>query len=268
MTDRLTPEDLDKSHGPLCGVTLKDGECSCLVHWVEGLQAEVDELRHKVESEHEVSETLKEANQKQYGEWAEAADERDKLETQLRECVEVMKSYDRDFPDKWLAKAQTFLDKLKTDEWGIEEIVATLRHLGLEPWPDGRSILDGKRPRQQHIGMVLSSLKAEVEKLKELDRDNLARLESNAQQRDAALSEVEALKADYSRVFILMKTPTMDGSNYAKAKEIVRKNRGPMPSSTVTFPRTCAKCGERYTGMLPVLDPKDHICASCDGSQS
>lgn len=236
MTDQLTPEDLEKLHDGLCGVTLKDGPCSCLVHWVEGLQTEVKKLRHKVESEHEVSETLKEANQKQYGEWAEAADERDKLESQLRECVEVMKSYDRDFPDKWLAKAQEFLDKLKTGEWGVDEIVATL--------------------------------KAEVEKLKELDRDNLARLESNAQQRDAALSEVDALKADFSRTFILMKTPTMDGSNYAKAKEIVRKNRGPMPSSTVTFPRTCAKCGERYTGMLPVLDPKDHICASCDGSQS
>ena len=43
--DRLTPEDLEKSHGGLCGVSIGDGPCSCLVQWVSGLQEEADKLK-------------------------------------------------------------------------------------------------------------------------------------------------------------------------------------------------------------------------------
>lgn len=42
-----------------------------------------------------------------------------------------------------------------------DAVNGTLKHLGLEPWPDGRSVYDGKRPWEQHIGMVLGALKAE-----------------------------------------------------------------------------------------------------------
>lgn len=42
---RLTPEELAKSHDGLCAVSLGDGKCSCLVHWVEGLQKEADALK-------------------------------------------------------------------------------------------------------------------------------------------------------------------------------------------------------------------------------
>lgn len=42
MADRLTPEDLAKSHSGLCGVVIGDGPCSCLVQWVEGLQKDLD----------------------------------------------------------------------------------------------------------------------------------------------------------------------------------------------------------------------------------
>lgn len=38
----------------------------------------------------------------------------------------------------------------------MDNLVAMLRHVGLEPWPDGRSILDGKRPVDQHISMIVN----------------------------------------------------------------------------------------------------------------
>lgn len=43
----------------------------------------------------------------------------------------------------------------------IEELAGMLQHMGLEPWTDGRSILDGKRPVEQHIMMVVCSLQAQ-----------------------------------------------------------------------------------------------------------
>jgi hypothetical protein len=42
---RLTPEELAMAHSGLCGVSIGDGPCSCLVHWVEALQAENDKLK-------------------------------------------------------------------------------------------------------------------------------------------------------------------------------------------------------------------------------
>jgi hypothetical protein len=42
---RLTPEELAKSHDGLCGVAIGDGPCTCLVHWVERLQKEADDLK-------------------------------------------------------------------------------------------------------------------------------------------------------------------------------------------------------------------------------
>ena len=38
-----------------------------------------------------------------------------------------------------------------------ENIIATLEHLGLEPWPDGRSIKENKIPWGQFVSMVISS---------------------------------------------------------------------------------------------------------------
>ncbi len=43
----------------------------------------------------------------------------------------------------------------------VEAIARQLTPRGLEPWPDGRSILDGKRPVDQHIAMIISTLIAE-----------------------------------------------------------------------------------------------------------
>lgn len=42
MKTRLTPEDLSIHHDGLCGVSIGDGPCACLVHWVEALQKEAD----------------------------------------------------------------------------------------------------------------------------------------------------------------------------------------------------------------------------------
>lgn len=50
METRLSDEELEKHHDGLCGVTLKDGPCSCLVHWVKALQAETDEAKASLES--------------------------------------------------------------------------------------------------------------------------------------------------------------------------------------------------------------------------
>lgn len=47
MAERLTPDDLAKAHDGLCGVSIGDGPCSCLVRWVEGLQQDVDKLRRE-----------------------------------------------------------------------------------------------------------------------------------------------------------------------------------------------------------------------------
>jgi hypothetical protein len=45
MKLRLTPEELAKAHDGLCGVSIGDGPCSCLVHWIEALQGEADKLK-------------------------------------------------------------------------------------------------------------------------------------------------------------------------------------------------------------------------------
>ena len=42
---RLTDEELEKCHDGLCGVSVGDGPCSCIVHWVKALQREADEAK-------------------------------------------------------------------------------------------------------------------------------------------------------------------------------------------------------------------------------
>lgn len=42
---RLTDEELALHHDVLCAETIGDGPCTCLVHWVKALQAEVDQHR-------------------------------------------------------------------------------------------------------------------------------------------------------------------------------------------------------------------------------
>lgn len=41
---RLTPDELAKAHDGLCRVSIGDGSCSCLVHWVEALQKDADSV--------------------------------------------------------------------------------------------------------------------------------------------------------------------------------------------------------------------------------
>lgn len=48
----------------------------------------------------------------------------------------------------------------------IEGVNRALKELGLEPWRDGRSVTDGKRPWEQHVAMVLSTLTAELDDAK------------------------------------------------------------------------------------------------------
>jgi hypothetical protein len=56
MGTRLTQDDLAKAHHGLCGVSLRDGPCSCLVQWVEALQQEADgALLQLREAEHALS---------------------------------------------------------------------------------------------------------------------------------------------------------------------------------------------------------------------
>lgn len=43
MPKRLTPEQLAKAHDGLCGISIGDGDCSCIVHWVSALQKDLDE---------------------------------------------------------------------------------------------------------------------------------------------------------------------------------------------------------------------------------
>ncbi len=72
-------------------------------------------------------------------------------------------------------------------------IVEMLRRLGLEPWPDGRSISDGKRPEEQHVMMIVSSLKAERDSLKlQNNQYRMALEEIVACQDDAALAIAKA----------------------------------------------------------------------------
>lgn len=65
--------------------------------------------------------------------------------------------------DRCYGEARDERDAFKS---GLAELTKSLVHLGLDPWPDGRSIGDGKRPWYQHVAMVLSSLKVENEALK------------------------------------------------------------------------------------------------------
>jgi hypothetical protein len=51
-------------------------------------------------------------------------------------------------------------------DMAIEGVNKTLRRLGIEPWKDGRSLADGKRPWEHHVGMVLLALVTEIEDLK------------------------------------------------------------------------------------------------------
>jgi len=42
---RLTAAELLLAHSGLCGIAIGDGPCSCLVRWIEALQAEADKLK-------------------------------------------------------------------------------------------------------------------------------------------------------------------------------------------------------------------------------
>lgn len=46
---RLTERELDMSHDGLCGQSIGDGPCSCLVQWVKGLQKESDDAKKSLE---------------------------------------------------------------------------------------------------------------------------------------------------------------------------------------------------------------------------
>lgn len=42
MPKRLTEEQLAAFHDGLCGLSIGDGPCSCLVQWIVGLQKDLD----------------------------------------------------------------------------------------------------------------------------------------------------------------------------------------------------------------------------------
>lgn len=46
---RLTPEELARCHDGMCGVSIGDGPCSCLVLWVEELQKESDAKKIQID---------------------------------------------------------------------------------------------------------------------------------------------------------------------------------------------------------------------------
>lgn len=48
MKTRLTPEELARAHDGLCGISIGDGDCSCLVHWVEGHQKDLDARERQI----------------------------------------------------------------------------------------------------------------------------------------------------------------------------------------------------------------------------
>ena len=64
-----------------------------------------------------------------------------------------------------VAALRACLARVEQAEAERDEINAQLVRLGLEPWPDGRSVSDHKRPWAQHLGMVLSALVAERDSL-------------------------------------------------------------------------------------------------------
>jgi len=45
---RLTPDEMH--HDGLCGVSIGDGPCGCLVHWVVALQKEADGVSKELEA--------------------------------------------------------------------------------------------------------------------------------------------------------------------------------------------------------------------------
>lgn len=77
----------------------------------------------------------------------------------------------------------------------IEELARMLEHMGLEPWPDGRSILDEKRPVEQHIMMVVSSLQAQRDNLKLQISDLKKLLNEMADKRDTERYEFQKVFA-------------------------------------------------------------------------
>lgn len=48
MKTRLTADELSRSHHGLCGISLRDGDCSCVVHWVEAHQKELDAKERQI----------------------------------------------------------------------------------------------------------------------------------------------------------------------------------------------------------------------------
>lgn len=52
MAKRMTDEELAKFHDGLCRVSIGDGECSCLVSWVKGLQKDSDEALQAMNDTH------------------------------------------------------------------------------------------------------------------------------------------------------------------------------------------------------------------------
>ena len=98
----------------------------------------------------------------------------------------------------------------------------------------------GKRDTQ------IRQLQKEVERLKGLDRDNLARLESNAQQRDSALLQVSELVAA-ARHF----NDCMDGCMYCDEHEKVLQKHITNETSTSEYSSArarllrgeCSRCG-------------------------
>lgn len=169
-------------------------------------------------------------------------------------------------------------------------IAESLKHLGLEPWHDGRSILDGKRPEEQHVMMIVSSLKAERDALLLQVRDirnvvylavddlvaaqELGVTSTRVMRAIRGLKEVlsipekpkgvctnDCLDKDYSTGHTLcMKELPCPDHDAKKPFDDMRPIKLPDPPGTIPFvggrvhPYTCGRCGDVI---------RTDVCAPC-----
>lgn len=76
MPKRMTEEELNRHHDGLCGISIGDGDCSCLVSWVRGLQTELDTAERTIEA---LEKTKNELNDEKVKANTEAQGFKDKL---------------------------------------------------------------------------------------------------------------------------------------------------------------------------------------------
>lgn len=149
-----------------------------------------------------------------------------------------------------LEKAFAVIRALKArHESSLKEIEASLKHIGLDPWPDGRAFLDGKRPWEQHLAMVMGSLKTELAE----KNDQIALLRAALEVSRAKFHGLAALVQGYRQGewqvdFEKLHDSLQDGN--VRAQEILSK----------TQLRACVICGLVRKEGEPLLSDR---CPGC-----